>query len=332
MCNFLIECGRAQAILADTILQSDQEQFLVNLLKATALHMGNNVAVRPSAAYSSQSQGSIQRFHRTLIEQIRTLRAQVQQNYDRNISAEQPLMPGLVRHANFLLNRYLVHNTDRLTSYYRRWNKQHASPLCIFAETVQYMAQTHKTMPKLEQRFFKGVWLGKDAAIGEHALGIATRVVIARTIRRLVQPESFDKQLFDSINAYPWTPVAAAAPAALIPIALPKARSVATRPQFTEDTQTVDTPPTGKHSTEQQETDDLKRRKTITDLPLATSPTNNASDKHYQCHLFQMDHQQSEAWRHPQQRQRQRMNRSKHEPQPKQAMEQQAAANNQLPD
>ena len=179
MCNFLIECGRAQAILANAILQSDQEQFLINLLKATALRMGNNVAVRQSAAYNRQSQGSIERFHRALIAQIRTIRAQVQQNYDRNISAEQPLMPWLVRHANFLLNRYLVHNTDGLTSYYRRWNKQHASPLCIFAETVQCMAQTHKTMPKLEQRFFKGVWLGKDAATGEHILGIATRLVRA---------------------------------------------------------------------------------------------------------------------------------------------------------
>ena len=48
MCNFLIECGRAQAILANTIRQSDQGQFLINLLKATALGMGNNVAVRQS--------------------------------------------------------------------------------------------------------------------------------------------------------------------------------------------------------------------------------------------------------------------------------------------
>ena len=66
------------------------------------------------------------------------------------------------------------------------------------------------TMPKLEQRFFKGIWRGKDTATGEHILGIATRVVRARTIRRLVQPDSFDKQLLDTINAYPWTPVVTA--------------------------------------------------------------------------------------------------------------------------
>ena len=40
MRNFLMESGRAQAILANTVLQSDQEQFLINLLKATALQLG----------------------------------------------------------------------------------------------------------------------------------------------------------------------------------------------------------------------------------------------------------------------------------------------------
>ena len=92
MRNFLMESGRAQAILANTVLQSDQEQFLINLLKATALRLGNNIsAVRQSAAYNSQSQGSVERFHRTLISQIRSLRAQVKQYYDRDINCEQPL-------------------------------------------------------------------------------------------------------------------------------------------------------------------------------------------------------------------------------------------------
>ena len=98
MCNFLMESGRAQAILANAVLQSDQEQFLINLLKATALRLGNNISVRQSAAYNSQSQGSVERFHRTLVSQIRSLRAQVKQYYDRDINCEQPLMPsGLAR-------------------------------------------------------------------------------------------------------------------------------------------------------------------------------------------------------------------------------------------
>ena len=55
--TFLTECGRTQAILAPTILQSDQEEYLVPLLKTTARTLGSNNTVRQSPAYSSQSQG-----------------------------------------------------------------------------------------------------------------------------------------------------------------------------------------------------------------------------------------------------------------------------------
>ena len=269
MCNFLMESGRAKAILANTVLQSDQEQFLINLLKATALRLGNNISVRQSAAYNSQSQGSVERFHRTLISQIRSLRAQVKQYYDRDINCEQPLMPWLVRRSNYLLNRYLIHN-DGNTSFYRRWGKEHKTPICIFAETVQYMAQTAKTMPKLEQRFFKSKAAGlARTATNEHIIGIANRVVRAQTIRRMVRPDNFDKQLLDIINSYPWTPISTA-PTGVMPLAIS-----APKPSATAETQTVDAQPliTSKHTSEQQESEENKRRRVITDVPLATSPT-----------------------------------------------------------
>ena len=58
--TFLLECGRTEATL-----QSDQENYLMQLLKATANSMGN-ISVRFSPAYSSQSQGAVERLHRTL--------------------------------------------------------------------------------------------------------------------------------------------------------------------------------------------------------------------------------------------------------------------------
>ena len=173
---FLMETGRAQATLANTTLQSDNEQFITNLLKTTALKMGGHMFVRQSPAYSSQSQGSIERFHRTLAGQIRTIRSQLQDNYDRTIKGQQPIMPWMVRHAAYLLNRYHVHS-DGNTSFYRRWNKERKAPLCIFGETIQYMAPTAKALPKLEQRFFKGIWLGRDTATNEHIIGITNKVI-----------------------------------------------------------------------------------------------------------------------------------------------------------
>ena len=72
--SFLMECGRVQAVLSNTVVQSDQEEHLISLLKKTAAKLGNNSAVPKSPAYSSQSQGSVES-HRTLMGQVRTLKA-----------------------------------------------------------------------------------------------------------------------------------------------------------------------------------------------------------------------------------------------------------------
>ena len=178
--SFLMECGRVQAVLNNTILQSDQEDHLIALLQTAASKMGGNITVRQAPTYSSQAQGSVERFHRTLMGQVRTLKADLQRNYDRTINSKHPIIPWLVRHTAYLLNRYLVHS-DGNTSYHRRWHREHKSPLCEFGETVQYLLPTVKQLPKLEQRFFRGVWLGKEVATGEHLLGIGNKVVCSST-------------------------------------------------------------------------------------------------------------------------------------------------------
>ena len=203
--SFLMECGRVQAVLNSTILQSDQEDHLIALLQTAASKMGGNITVRQSPTYSSQAQGSVERFHRTLMGQIRTLRAQLQQNYDRTITSKHPIVPWMVRHTAYLLNRYATH-ADGNTSYFRRWNKDHRAPICEFGETVQYLLPTVKQLPKMEQRFFKAIWLGRDTSTGETLLGIGNKVVRARTIRRMPKPDKYDKQMFDIITGHSMIP------------------------------------------------------------------------------------------------------------------------------
>ena len=60
--TFLTECGRTQAVLAPTVLQSDQEEYLVSLLKTTARTIGSNITVRQSPAV----QLTITRKHREI--------------------------------------------------------------------------------------------------------------------------------------------------------------------------------------------------------------------------------------------------------------------------
>jgi hypothetical protein len=50
--SFLMECGRVQAVLNSTILQSDQEDRLIAFLQTRASKMGGNITVRQSPTYS----------------------------------------------------------------------------------------------------------------------------------------------------------------------------------------------------------------------------------------------------------------------------------------
>ena len=68
------------------------------------------------------------------------------------------------------------------------------------------MIQDVRLQGKLEQRFFTRIWLGKDAHTNEPVLAIPGKIVKARTVRRQVAPEKYNRQLMDPINIYPWNP------------------------------------------------------------------------------------------------------------------------------
>ena len=126
-----------------------------------------NMTVRFAPAYSSQSSGSIERFHRTLAGHIRTLREQVQQTYNTRLPTTHPIMAWAVRRSAYLINRFLI-RADGYTSYHTRWGRTHNAALCEFGEIVMYMVQSIKQRPKLgpRPRFYKGIWLGKCTSTG----------------------------------------------------------------------------------------------------------------------------------------------------------------------
>ena len=105
--QFLMECGKAHAILNNTVWQSDQEDFIIALFKMVATAMGSNIAVRQSPAYTSQEQGSVEHFHRTLMGQVRAFKLQLENNYGNKLSSKHPIMLWLVKRAAYLLNRVL---------------------------------------------------------------------------------------------------------------------------------------------------------------------------------------------------------------------------------
>ena len=113
---FIFECGRTQGIL-----QSDKEDTRNALPKTTAAKIGS-MTVRHAPSYSSNSQGSVERLHRT----------------------KHCLLPWIVRHAAWTVNRYVVHS-DGYTSFERRWGRNYgrAHYFIFHHNTRNFQKQTY---------------------------------------------------------------------------------------------------------------------------------------------------------------------------------------------
>ena len=98
------------------------------------------MTVRHAPSYSSNSQGSVERLHRTLLGQVRVVKAQVESNYSMTMSTKHCLLPWIVRHAAWTVNRYVIHS-DGYTSFEHRWGRNYERAICEFGETLLYPCQ-----------------------------------------------------------------------------------------------------------------------------------------------------------------------------------------------
>ena len=183
---------------------------------------------------------------------------------------KHPLMPWIVRHSAYIMNRYAVHSNG-CTSYFNRRNREQHTPLCEYGETVQYMLPTVKQFPKLEPRFYNGVWLGKETTTGESLLGIYNKIVRARTIRRQIMPRKYNQQLLACVH--PWkTPASALhTPTLTTPLTMP----ATSKAQPSQKDATTSTAAQGKRQSATEAGDQPTKQKRTTEptSPMATSPT-----------------------------------------------------------
>ena len=88
---------------SDATVQCDAETSLIQLTEKISSELGLRHRVSPP--YSHQSQGRVERLHRTLHEQIRTIRYQYAAHLGTPASALSPLsLPWIIQHAVFVIN------------------------------------------------------------------------------------------------------------------------------------------------------------------------------------------------------------------------------------
>ena len=128
--RFVLGAGRTFGVL-----QCDPEPS-----KAVAEEVTSDLGglrLRTSAVEWKQAQGAVGNTQQLLYAQIRTLRKDLQERYGREIELTSPIMTWLVRHSQWLLNRYAI-RSDGLTPFERRWSRRYTSAICRFGGVVLF--------------------------------------------------------------------------------------------------------------------------------------------------------------------------------------------------
>lgn len=187
-------------------LQVDQENAIRHVAWAIQKRMGSDkVKVRESPRYSHQSQGAIEGEHSRLAGSVRTWLMDLQARYPNcMVDVNHVVFPWLVRHVAWLHARFAVRTRDKMTSYRIINGVDYLSSICTFGETV--MARLPKPGTKTQQRWVKGVWVGRLERDNSHILLTGAGALTVRSVRRL--PEEAQKQVATMAIAsgLPWEP------------------------------------------------------------------------------------------------------------------------------
>ena len=194
--RFILETGRTFGIL-----QIDPEPALKALVSEVTSEVGG-LAVRHSPTGWKQAQGAVGTLQSNLYAQVRALKLDLEARYPVfDLPTKHPLFPWLVKHAQWLLNRY-AQKSDGLTPFEKRWSKPYSGSLCRFAEVAHFrkVGKFPKSLPAWEE----GLWLGRDTESNQHFVATAQGVHKTRSLRRRPPSEQVQKDLLESLRARPW--------------------------------------------------------------------------------------------------------------------------------
>ena len=190
------------------IVQYDKENSLKVIAKDLCKTIGG-LSMRAAPTGHSKSQGSVGNVQRTLYGQLWTLLSQVQESTGLKLTSESPMFTWCVKHAQWLINRYLI-GSDGKTAYSRRWSREYNGSLCMFGEWIdaKLPISNKVKIPKGGSRWFSGVYLGKDTEADEVILGNVNGngVFKVRTVKRKPPSQQWNAVGASKMLSVPWQP------------------------------------------------------------------------------------------------------------------------------
>jgi hypothetical protein len=164
-----------------------------------------------SPTRSSQSLAEGKRAVRTVKEQFRKLRFQLEMKVGMKITPDLPIWSWIGRHAAWLYTRYRVRASGR-TAYEEATDSSYKSEIAVFGEAMYFKEATSKTGQQQQHRkvkgadttWRKGIWAGRAEATNEQVLSTEVGLRLTATVRRLPVESRFGRELIEESLGVPW--------------------------------------------------------------------------------------------------------------------------------
>ena len=183
--------------------QADNEKNCKQLLKAiqqVRAQLGLKTEVRTSGVGQHQSNGLAERGIQSVRRLGNCIRKQCEQRSMQHIFGSSEVYPWCFRHAGWLINRFRVVESQKLTSYEMMYGRKYKGAVCMFGESILYKGASPY---KGDDIFKRGIWVGKSHWSENHVVLTPQGAVEARSVRRL--PEQFNSFDVHFAKGLPWS-------------------------------------------------------------------------------------------------------------------------------
>ena len=203
----LVHCIKRTG-LRTFIFKSDQEHAILDFKTRAIEMLGEGYKIKPEASPKEEHQanGTIERSVWDIAGTARTVKCQVEHDYDMKLESDHVVLPWLIKYAGCLVTLFCV-GSDGRTAYERSRGKPWKRALPKFAETIMYLPHDRNRghRNKLEPRYLgPAIFLGVLLGTGEIFVGTKEGIVTAFAFKRLPEPERYQKSVLNSIVGVPW--------------------------------------------------------------------------------------------------------------------------------
>ena len=167
-------------------VKNDQEPAIKCVTDAMINARAAQTIKEESPVGSSQSNGTIENAVGESEAQIRTGRLALEHNFMHRIPINHPIVPWLVKHCSFALNRFLIGH-DGKSAYERVRGRPFKSEIIELGETVYYKKPKNTIGPglnKWDSRWGIGVFLGVRTVSGELFVGTSDGVFLSKNCQK----------------------------------------------------------------------------------------------------------------------------------------------------